>query len=134
MNQLKAKALVLTREGHLSEGSAMNIFMVRDGKLVTPPVTENILEGITRSSVIQLSAQELGLEIVERPIDRTEVFLCEELFMSGTAAQLTAVTRVDHRKIGAGSMGPVTTRLRELFDDAVRGRLPAYKVWNYPVY
>ena len=88
------EALVLTRDGHISEGSAMNFFMIRNGVLVTPPVTENILEGITRAAVLKIAEQELGLEVVERPIDRTEVFLCEEVFMSGTAAQITAVTRV----------------------------------------
>ncbi|HUF38490.1 MAG TPA: branched-chain amino acid transaminase [Anaerolineales bacterium] len=128
------EALVLTAEGHISEGSAMNVFMIRDGKLVTPPRTENILEGITRASVLTIALQELDLEVVERPIDRTEVFLCEELFMSGTAAQITAVTRVDHREIGAGEMGPHTARLRELFADIVRGRSPRYRDWNVPVY
>ncbi len=128
------EALVLTREGHVSEGSAENIFMVREGQLITPPVTENILEGITRRSVMTLAEQELGLEVVERPIDRTEVYLCEEFFFTGTAAQVTAVTRVDHRAIGEGVMGPITTHLRELFQKAARGRLPQYRQWNTPVY
>jgi branched-chain amino acid aminotransferase len=128
------EALVLTNEGHISEGSAMNVFMIRDGILVTPPRTENILEGITRASVLAIAANELDIEVVERPIDRTEVFLCEEMFMSGTAAQITAVTRVDHRVIGTGEMGPHTAKLRELFADIVRGRSPRYRDWNVPVY
>ncbi len=128
------EALVLTDQGHISEGSAMNIFMVRDGRLITPPVTENILEGITRASIIQLAAEALGLTVEERPIDRTEVFLCEELFMTGTAAQVTAVTRVDHRPVGEGVMGPITLRLRELFQDIVRGRRPEFRSWNVGVY
>jgi branched-chain amino acid aminotransferase len=128
------EALVLTQEGHISEGSAMNVCMVRDGVLVTPPVTENILEGITRRTVLELARNELGIPVVERPIDRTEVYLCEEFLMTGTAAQVTAVTRVDYRPIGTGQMGPVTARLRQLFDDAVRGRLPKYRQWNTPVY
>ena len=128
------EALVLTGEGHISEGSAMNVFMIREGKLVTPPRTENILEGITRASVLAIAASELHIEVVERPIDRTEVFLCDELFMSGTAAQITAVTRVDHRVIGNGEMGPMTTQIRELFADIVRGRSPRYRDWNVPVY
>lgn len=128
------EALVLTNEGHVSEGSAENIFMLRDGALVTPPITENILEGITRRTIITLAREELHLPVVERPIDRTEVYLCDEFLMTGTAAQVTAVTHVDHRPIGDGVMGPVTTRLRELFDDAVRGRLPAYQSWVTPVY
>lgn len=128
------EALVLTQSGHISEGSAENIFMIREEKLVTPPVTENILEGITRDSVLTLAKEELGIPVVERPIDRTEVYLCEELFFTGTAAQVTAVTRVDHRTIGEGSMGPITTRLRELYTAAVRGQLPRYRHWNTPVY
>jgi branched-chain amino acid aminotransferase len=128
------EALVLTNEGHLSEGSAENVFMMRDGLLVTPPVTENILEGITRRTVMELAREELGLQIVERPIDRTEVYLCDEFFMTGTAAAVTAITRVDHRPIGEGVMGPVTTKLRHLYDDVVRGRVPKYRHWNQPVY
>ncbi len=128
------EALVLTNDGHLSEGSAMNVFIMRFGKLITPPITDNILEGITRSTIITLAREELGLEVEERSIDRTEVFLCDELFMTGTAAQVTAVTKVDHRPIADGLMGPVTTQLRQLFDDAVRGKMPAYTHWNTPVY
>lgn len=128
------EALVLTQEGHISEGSAENVFMMRDGVLVTPPVTENILEGITRRSVVDLAKNELGLEIVQRPIDRTEIYICDEFFMTGTAAQVTAVTQVDYRAIGSGEMGPVTKRLRELFADVVRGKLERYRDWNVPVY
>lgn len=128
------EALVLNQDGHISEGSAMNIFMLRDGVLVTPPVTANILEGITRRSVIELVQAELGLTVVERQIDRTEVYLCDEFFMTGTAAQIMAVTRVDHRWLGTGSMGPVTERLRQIFQDIVRGRFPKYKHWIEPVY
>ena len=128
------EALVLTQEGHISEGSAMNVFMVRDGILITPPLTENILEGITRRSVIELAQQELDLTIVERPIDRTEAYICDEIFFTGTAAQVTAVTKVDHRPVGAGVMGPITTSLRQILNDVVRGRMPKYRHWNTPVY
>jgi branched-chain amino acid aminotransferase len=128
------EALVLTNDGHVSEGSAMNIFMVRDGILITPPVTENILEGITRRTVIELAKYELKLEVLERPIDRTEIYICDEFFMTGTAAQVTAVTRVDHRLIGTGKIGSITTQLRGLFDDVVRGRIPNYQNWNVPVF
>jgi branched-chain amino acid aminotransferase len=128
------EALVLTQDGHLSEGSAMNVFIVRNGLLVTPPVTDNILEGITRRSVIDLAQNELGLTVVERTIDRTEVYICEELFMTGTAAQVTAVTRVDHRPIGTGKMGPITARLREIFMEVIRGKNPNYRSWNTSVY
>jgi branched-chain amino acid aminotransferase len=128
------EALVLTQDGHLSEGSAMNAFMVRDGVVLTPPVTENLLEGITRRTVIELAQKELGLPVVERQIDRTEIYLCDEFFMTGTAAQIMAVTKVDHRPLGAGVMGPVTTQLRKLFGEIARGRNPRYRHWNAPVY
>jgi branched-chain amino acid aminotransferase len=128
------EALVLTQDGHVSEGSAMNVFIIKDGVVITPPITDNILEGITRRTVMELCREELGLPVVERPIDRTEVYLCDELLMTGTAAQITAVTRVDFRPVGAGVMGPVTTELRRLFDDAVRGRNPRFQRWNVAVY
>lgn len=128
------EALVLTEDGHISEGSAENIFMLRDGMLITPPITDNVLEGITRRSVMALAEQELGLRVVERSIDRTEVFICEELFMTGTAAQVTAITRVDFRPVGDGKMGSITTKLRELFDQTVRGKKPNFSKWNTPVY
>ena len=127
------EAIVLDNHGHVSEGSAMNIFMLRDGVLVTPPITDNILEGITRRSIIEIARKELGLEVVERSIDRTEVFVAEEMFMTGTAAQVVAVTKVDHRPIGGGSMGPVTARLRTMFDDVVRAKNPKYFSWNVEV-
>ena len=128
------EALVLTQEGHISEGSAMNFFMLRDGQLITPPVTENILEGISRRSVIELAREELKLTVVERPVDRTEVYLCDELFLTGTAAQITAVTRVDFRPVGSGKMGPVTARLYQMYQDILRGRVAKYKHWLTPVY
>ncbi len=128
------EALVLTEGGHISEGSAMNLFMVRDGKLITPPLTENVLEGITRRSALEIATRELDITVDERPIDRTEVYLCDELFFTGTAAQITAITQVDHRPVGAGVMGPITTRLRELFNDVVRGKRPGYEEWVVPVY
>jgi branched-chain amino acid aminotransferase len=127
------EALVLDNNGHLSEGSAMNIFMVRDGVLVTPPVTDNILEGIMRRSVIELARNELGLPVVERPIDRTEAYVAEEMFFTGTAAQVTVITKVDYRPVGTGKPGPVATRLRGLVEDAVRARLPKYEHWAVQV-
>ncbi len=128
------EALVLTQDGHVSEGSAENIFMIREGVLITPPITDNVLEGITRHSVMELAQKELGLTVIERSIDRTEVFICDELFMTGTAAQVTAVTRVDFRNVGDGNMGPITAKLREIFDQTVRGKNPHFSSWNTPVY
>jgi len=127
------EALVLDQNGHISEGTAMNVFMVRDGALITPPVWDNILEGITRRSIIELARNELGLEVVERSIDRTEAFVCDELFMTGTAAQVTVVTRVDHRLVGNGQMGPITAQIRSLFSEVVHGRQPKYSHWNVAV-
>ncbi|MBN2499386.1 MAG: branched-chain amino acid transaminase [Anaerolineales bacterium] len=128
------EALVLNIDGHLSEGSAENIFMVRDGVLITPPITDNILEGITRRTVITLASEVMGLEVIERSIDRTEVYICDEFFLTGTAAQVTAATKIDHRPIGNGQMGPITAELRVLYDKAVRGKLPQYRHWNIAVY
>lgn len=127
------EALVLDQNGHVSEGSAMNLFMVRDGVVITPPVNENILEGITRRTVIELAKNELGLTIVERAIDRTEVFICEELFFTGTAAEVTVIAKVDHRPVGDGTMGPITAQLRSLYKDVVHGKVEKYNKWNVPV-
>jgi len=128
------EALVLNNDGHLAEGSAENVFMMRNGVLNTPPITDNILEGITRRTVIELAQAELGLEVMERSIDRTEVYLCDELFLTGTAAQITAVTRVDFRDIGTGEMGPVTRQLREIYEKIVRGQESKYTHWIEAVY
>lgn len=127
------EALVLDGNGHISEGSAMNIFMVRDGVLITPPVTDNILEGITRRTVIELARNEVGIPVVERSIDRTEVFIAEEMFMTGTAAEITAITKIDYRPVGAAKMGPITSQLRLLYQDVIRARNPKYSTWNVVV-
>jgi branched-chain amino acid aminotransferase len=128
------EALVLNQDGHVAEGSAENFFILRHGVLVTPPVTANILEGITRRTIIELARDELGLRTEERLIDRTEVYLAEEAFLCGTGVQIAAVVRVDHRPIGEGKMGPFVSRLRELYFRVVRGGVPKYGQWNTPVY
>ncbi len=128
------EALVLNDEGHVCEGSVENLFVVRGGVVATPPVTQDILEGITRRTVVQLLREELGVEVVERPIDRTEVYLADEVFLTGTGVQIVAVTRVDHRSVGAGRMGEITARLRPLLDDVVRGRSARSRDWCAPVY
>ena len=128
------EALVLTQEGHISEGSAENFFMVRDGTLVTPPVNSNILEGITRDTIITLAKDEMGMSTIERLIDRSEIYVCDEAFLVGTGVQVAAITRVEHRPIGTGMMGPVVMRLRELYFDVVRGKNPKYRQWCTPVY
>ena len=128
------EAIVLNADGHISEGSAANVFLVRDGKAITPPVSDNILEGIVRRSVIQLMRDEMGIEVDERTIDRTELLVADEAFFTGTGVQVTAITRVDHRPVGSGEMGPVTTDLRRLFFQVVRGNAPKYRHWCAPVF
>jgi branched-chain amino acid aminotransferase len=128
------EAIVLTADGHASEGSAENLFMVRDGIVVTPPVTDDILEGITRGAIIQLAKTELGIDVVERSIDRTELYIAEEVFLVGTGAQVSPVTSIDHRPVAEGDIGPITGRIKDLYFDAVRGRLPAYADWLRAVY
>lgn len=128
------EALVLTATGHISEGSAENFFMLRNGKLITPPVTSNILEGITRDTIMTLAREEMGLKTVERNIDRSEIYICDEAFLCGTGVQIAAVTRVEHRPVGTGICGPVVSKLRELYFDVVRGKLSKYRSWCSPVY
>ena len=128
------EALVLNANGHLSEGSAENVFIVRQGVAITPPVTDNILEGVTRRAISHLLMSEMGVEVVERPIDRTEVYVADEVFLCGTGVQIVAIAQVDHRPIGEGHMGPITAKLRQLYFDVVRGKVERYQHWCMPVY
>ena len=128
------EAIMINQDGHIAEGSAENVFILRKGKIVTPPVTDNILEGITRNTMIALLRDELKMEVVERSIDKSEVYLAEEAFMVATGAQVVAITRIDHRKLGSGSMGPVTQKLRDLYFNVVRGKVAKYRQWCQPVY
>ncbi|OLC54770.1 MAG: branched chain amino acid aminotransferase [Chloroflexi bacterium 13_1_40CM_4_68_4] len=128
------EAIVLTQDGHVSEGSAENLFMVKAGALVTPPITDNILEGIVRRSLMALATEELGIEVVERSIDRTELYVADEVFLCGTGAQISPVIDIDRRAIGDGRVGSVTTQLSRLYFSAVRGDLPKYRDWVTPVY
>ena len=128
------EAIVLNADGHISEGSAANFYMLRDGVLATPPITANVLEGITRRTVMRLVRDELKMEGQEREIDRTELYLADEAFYCGTGAQISAITTVDHRPIGTGKLGEVTSRLRKLYFDVVRGKVAKYRDWCHPVY
>ena len=128
------EALVLNDDGHVCEGSVENVFVARGGVVATPPVTQDILEGITRRTVIHLLREDLGVEVVERPIDRTEVYLADEVFLTGTGVQIVAVTRVDHRSVGSGRMGEITKRLRPALADVVRGRDARHRSLCAPVY
>lgn len=124
------EALVLTDNGkHVSEGSAMNVFMVREGTLVTPPVTDDILEGITRDTIIKLAAENGNIKVVERSIDRTELYTADELFFCGTGAQISPIGFVDKRPIGNGKMGPITKKLQDLYFRIVKNELNKYSHW-----
>ncbi len=128
------EAIVLNENGHVSEGSAENLFLVRDGKLITPPVTENILEGITRSTIMQFAREQFGLETVERPIDRTELYVADEAFFCGTGVQIAAIASIDNRPVGMGKIGPITKKIRDYYFDIVRGKVEIYRHWCTPVY
>ncbi len=128
------EAIVLTQDGHVSEGSAENLFVVKNGVLITPPVTDNILEGITRRRLLEIAREDLGIETLERSIDRTELYTADEVFLCGTGAQISPVIEIDRRAIGTGRPGPITRDLSRTYFDAVRGRLPAYRDWLTPVY
>lgn len=128
------EAILLNESGHVAEGATCNLFMVRKGKLVTPVVTDNVLEGITRESIIELARRELGVDTIERCIDRSELYVCDELFLTGTAVGIAPVVRVDHRPVHDGAIGPLTNRLSNLYFDATHGRLAAYRKWLLPVY
>ena len=128
------EAIVLTADGHVSEGSAENLFIVKGGVLITPPVTDNILEGITRRRLLEIARDELGVATTERTIDRTELYTADEVFLCGTGAQISPVIEIDRRAVGSGRPGPITRELSRTYFDAVRGRLPAYRDWLTPVY
>jgi branched-chain amino acid aminotransferase len=128
------EALFLTSDGHVSEASAANIFLVRDGVAYTPPITDDVLEGITRRTMMALMRDEMGVQVEERRIDRTQVFLADEVFLVGSGVQIAAVTRVEHRAIGSGTMGPVTRGLKDRFNAVIRGQDPKYRSLLHPVY
>ena len=128
------EAIVLTQDGHVSEGSAENIFLVRNGHLITPSPTENILEGITRSTIMDIAKKELRLDTIERAIDRSELYVANEVFFCGTGCQIVAVVEIDGRAVGTGKIGPLTERLRNLYFRIARGDMRKYRDWCTPVY
>ena len=127
------EAIVLTQDGHVSEGSAENLFMVRDGFLITPPGTDNILEGIVRTSILRIAVDE-GIPVATRQIDRTELYIADEVFLCGTGAQISPVSSIDHRTVADGEVGPITARIRDRYFAAVRGDEPRYRDWVTPIY
>jgi len=128
------EAIFLNEDGTVSEGSAMNIFLVQGGKLVTPPVTANILVGVTRNTVIQIAREKLGLDTECRPVGRTELYVADEIFFCGTGAQVAPVTYIDRRPVAGGDPGPVTLNLQKVYFDIVQCRVPEYRSWCTPVY
>ncbi len=128
------EAILLTEDGYVAEGSAANIFQVRGGVLSTPSVTDNILEGITRDCIMELARRELHVEVVERRLARSELYVADELFFTGTAMELAPIVRVDHRPVGAGGIGPVATRLRQIYAEVARGHVARFRKWLTPCY
>ncbi|TMG36859.1 MAG: branched-chain amino acid transaminase [Chloroflexi bacterium] len=127
------EAIVLNQDGHVSEGSAENLFIVRDGVLVTPPGSDNILEGIVRASILQIAADE-KIPTLVRQIDRTELYIADEAFLCGTGTQINFITKIDNRPLGEGTLGPITERIRRIYFEAVRGKVARYRGWVTPVY
>jgi len=123
------EAIMLTQDGDVSEGSGENLFMVVNGSIFTPPVADNNLTGITRDSAITLAKDLLGIEVVERRIRRSELYLCDEVFLTGTAAHITPVGSLDRRPIGEGGVGPITTKLRDAYVEVIKGDNPDYIRW-----
>jgi len=128
------EAIILTSDGYVSEGSGENIFLVIDGKLVTPPVYDNFLMGITRDTVMQLAQADLGIETVERHIGRSELYTADECFFTGTAAHITPIAEIDRRTIGNGEIGKITGELQEIYSAVIRGDNPKYLSWCIPAY
>jgi branched-chain amino acid aminotransferase len=126
------EAIVLTPDGHASEASAANLFVVRDGVLLTPPVSDDILEGITRKAILRLAA-DAGLPIEVRSIDRSELYVADEILLCGTGVQVSPVVEVDHRPVGSGEVGPIARDIRTRYFEAVRGRDPRYLDWLTPI-
>jgi branched-chain amino acid aminotransferase len=128
------EAIFLTHDGHVCEGSGENIFLMIGGKLVTPRVSDDILIGITRDTIMKLAKKELGIDTIERAIDPEELFTADECFMTGTAAHVTPVIEIDHLKIGSGSVGETTKKLQSLYFDVILGKKKKYMSWCTPVY
>jgi branched-chain amino acid aminotransferase len=126
------EAVVLTASGHVNESSAANIFVIRDGVALTPPVSDDLLEGVTRKALVELMANE-GIPTAERSIDRSELYVADEIFVCGTGVQVSPVVEVDHRQVGSGEVGPIARLVRDRYFEAVRGKLPAYRHWLTPI-
>lgn len=127
------EAIMLAMDGHVAEGSGENIFLLRNGRLETPGVSDNVLEGITRATVMHIARDDLKLHVAERAIDRTELYIADEIFLCGTGAEIAPVLEVDKRKIGTGKVGELTKKIQQIYFAAVRGDIPKYRNWLTPV-
>ena len=123
------EAIMLTQDGFVSEGSGENLFMINNGVIYTPPVSDNNLSGITRDSAIEIARQEVGMKVVETRIRRSELYFADEVFLTGTAAHIQAVGELDNRVIGSGDTGPITTKINEVYQESIRGNNPKYESW-----
>jgi branched-chain amino acid aminotransferase len=128
------EAILLNESGHVAEGATCNLFVVRHGKLLTPAVYDNVLEGITRDCVMQLARREMRLEVVERSIDLSELLIADEVFFTGTAVGIAPIVRINHHPVRDGAIGPVTRGIQQLYNDAALGRLRDYRNWLVPAY
>ena len=126
------EAIILNQDGHVCEGSGENLFVISNGQIITPSLEDNVLPGITRDTVMELAETELGLKVQERSIDRSELYLADEVFLTGTAAHLTPVVELDHRLIADGKAGPVSSKLQKMYFDIVVGRNEKYRHWCTP--
>jgi len=128
------EAILLNENGHVAEGATCNLFLVRHGKLLTPAVYDNVLEGITRDCVMQLARREMRLEVIERSIDLSELLVADEVFFTGTAVGIAPIVRINHHPVGDGAIGPVARGIQQLYNDAALGRLREYHNWLVPTY
>lgn len=127
-------ALILNNQGRISEGPGACFFMVRDNKLITPPPTASVLESITRDTIIRIAAELLGIETQERDIDRTELYICDEAFLCGSAMEITHITNIDGLAVGDGKLGKITQDLSNIYHQIITGQLSQYKEWLTPIY
>ncbi len=128
------EAILLTQDGHVAEGSGENVFVILKDKLITPPSPDNILMGITRDTVMQLAQKELGIETIERSVDRSELYIADEAFFTGTAAHVTPIIEIDERPVGNGKTGKITKNLQQLYFQVIQGKNTKYRNWCTPAY
>ena len=127
-------AIILNNQGRVSEGPGACFFMVRDNKLITPPPTASVLESITRDTIIRLAKELLGIETLERDIDRTELYICDEAFLCGSAMEITHITNIDGLAVGDGKLGKITQELSDIYYQVITGQLSQYREWITPIY